>query len=168
MADLHPSLARFAGLLGSWSGEGAGEYPNIDPFRYLEEVTFGHDGRALLTYAQRTSHPESGAAMHAEVGFLRPAPDDGVELVLAHSMGIAEVAEGTFDGAVLEVRSTLMPTATAKVVRSLRRRFELADDTLRYELYMAYDVVPETLHLTATLHRTDGHSPEVRRTPQPG
>ena len=168
MAELHPSLARFAGLLGAWRGEGAGAYPNIESFRYLEEVTFAHDGRALLTYAQRTSHPESGAAMHAEVGFLRPAPDDGVELVLAHSFGIAEVAEGTFDGEVLEVHSKLMPTATAKSVSSLRRRFVLSGDTLRYQLYMAYGTVPETLHLTAQLHRSEGHTAEVRRTPEPG
>ncbi|MFA9432603.1 FABP family protein [Egicoccus sp. AB-alg2] len=158
-ADLHPALRPLAGLLGTWVGEGAGHYPTIDPFRYREQVTFGHVGKPFLVYGQRTTHPDTGQPMHAETGYLRAAGgQDGdaiaLELVLAHPTGIVEVEEGHLRGRVAELRTTTVGlTATAKPVRSLRRRFVLADDELTYDLWMAHADTPETHHLRATLRR---------------
>ena len=42
MVVLHLSIAVLAPLLGTWEGQGAGEYPTIEPFGYVEEVTFSH------------------------------------------------------------------------------------------------------------------------------
>lgn len=156
---LHDALAPLAGLLGTFAGQGRGDYPTIDAFGYLEEVTFGHVGKPFLTYAQRTRHPETGAPMHAEVGYLRAVGDDRVELALAHPTGIVEVEEGTWERAAdviaLELRTTTVGTsATAKDVRSLRRRFVLDGDELRYDLWMAHAEIPETHHLAARLRRT--------------
>jgi hypothetical protein len=157
--ELHDALAPLRGLLGTFAGEGAGEYPTIDPFTYREQVTFGHVGKPFLAYAQRTSHPGTGTPMHAETGYLRPVPDGGVELVLAHPTGIAEVEEGRYqlrdDGTlVLDLATTTVgATATAKDVRALRRRITLAGDTLTYELAMAHADTPLTHHLAAVLHR---------------
>lgn len=150
----HPDVTELLPLLGAWEGEGAGHYPTIAPFRYVEQVTFSHVGKPFLAYIQRTWHPDTRAPMHAEVGYLRAVGDGRVELVLAHPTGIVEVEEGSFDGAELELATTTVGrTATAKDVRSLRRRFVLAGDTLRYDVWMAHADTPETHHLTAELRR---------------
>jgi hypothetical protein len=151
---LHDALGPIAGLLGVFEGEGGGDYPTIDAFTYRERVTFTHVGKPFLAYRQRTWHPEHGGPMHAETGYLRLPSPGAAELVLAHPTGIVEVEEGTFADGVLRLETTSIGlTDTAKRVRSLRRVFVLGADTLTYDLWMAYDTVPETHHLHARLRR---------------
>lgn len=158
-SPLHEALRPVAALLGTFRGVGAGHYPTIAPFTYREAVTFGHVGKPFLVYAQRTTHPETGAPMHAETGYLRVVDADRVELVLAHPTGIAEVEEGTVAGddagtlTLTLATTTVATTATAKDVRSVRRRFVLEGDVLRYDVWMAHGPTPETHHLEAELHR---------------
>ena len=66
--DVHAALGPLAALVGTWRGEGAGHYPTIADFRYREEATFGHDGRPVLRYAQRTWRLEEDLPMHVEAG----------------------------------------------------------------------------------------------------
>jgi hypothetical protein len=151
---LHPDVVPLAGLLGTWRGEGVGEYPTIASFRYGEEVRFWHVGKPFLAYTQRTWSLDDDRPLHAESGFWRAKPGGVVEVVLAHPTGIVEVLEGRMDDGRIELGSTAVArTSTAKEVTALRRRFELDGDTLGYSLAMA--AVGQALqhHLAATLRR---------------
>jgi len=159
VADLHPAVAALAPLLGTWSGRGNGEYPTIEPFGYLEEVTVGHVGKPFLSYGQRTKAIDDGRPLHAETGYLRMPSADRVELVLAHPTGITEIEEGTLaiDGSTLQM--DLMATAiglseSAKHVTALCRSMRVDGDELTYTLRMAAVGQPLQHHLAATLHRT--------------
>ena len=82
-----------APLLGTWRGGGRGDYPTIEAFEYTEEVTIGHVGKPFLAYTQRTKGAD-GAPLHAESGYLRPAGEAGLELLVVHPSGIGEVLVG--------------------------------------------------------------------------
>lgn len=106
--DLHPAVEHLAPLLGTWRGGGQGDYPTIEPFDYTEEVTIGHVGKPFLAYSQRTRGAD-GAPLHAESGYLRPAGERGLEMLLTHPSGIAEVLVGevtdTHFGLVMMLRA---------------------------------------------------------------
>jgi hypothetical protein len=155
---LHDEIRPLAGLLGTWVGEGEGEYPTIDPFRYREEVVFGHVGKPFLTYRQATTNLTTGEPLHAETGYLRAPGAGHVELVLAHPSGIAELAEGTIepldDGVRLHLRSTgVSHTTTAKEVTRVERRIEVSGGVLRYDLAMAAVGQGHQRHLSGELRR---------------
>ncbi len=116
---LHPDLEPIAFLLGTWAGEGEGDWPSSGPFRYGEEMSF-----------------------------------EQVGVVLAHPLGIVEVAEGSVSANAIDVASTAVAiTGTGSPVTELRRRFELEGNVLRYELEMAMREVPLTRHLKGELKR---------------
>lgn len=158
MTELHPAVAALSSLVGTWSGRGHGEYPTIEPFDYVEEITFGHVGKPFLAYTQRTRSPE-GAPLHAECGYLRMPSPGRVELVLAHPTGVTEIDEGTAtsDGTTLliEVASAGVGlTGSAKEVTALSRSIRVDGDELTYTLGMGAVGQPLQHHLSATLHRT--------------
>jgi hypothetical protein len=152
---VHPDVAPIAFLLGTWQGEGKGDYPTITAFAYGEEVRFWHVGKPFLAYTQRTWALDDGRPLHAEAGYWRPQVGGRLEVVLAHPTGVAEIQEGTVAGGLIELSTTSVArTSSAKEITALTRRFELtAPDVLRYSVGMAAVGQPLQVHLTAELLR---------------
>jgi hypothetical protein len=157
VAVLHDDVAALAFLLGTWSGEGRGGYPTVDPFTYREELSFEHVGEPFLLYRQESWSPE-GEPVHFERGFLRPEGGDGsLELSLAHSSGRTEVSRGTLDRTTVELTAgegDVGRTADGVEVRGLQRRYRVDGDTMTYVVEMQTSGTPMTMHLEATLRRT--------------
>ncbi len=156
--DLHPDLAALAPLLGTWSGQGAGKYPTIPPFDYLEEVVFAHVGKPFLAYGQKTKAAADGKPLHAETGYLRVPQPGRIEMVLAHPSGITEIEVGTYSvsGGLIEMQMSTTSvglTPSAKEVTALGRSFRIDGDELSYTVQMGAVGQPLQDHLSAVLHR---------------
>lgn len=160
---LHPDLEPLAFLLGTWKGQGAGEYPTIDSFTYNEEVTFGHVGKPFLAYSQKTRHAETGEPLHAEVGYLRAVnePDErrvGFELALVQPTGIIEthhvtIAGTSFSTSVAATYFSPLAGPAATSVTDVVRRVSVTDNQMSYRVSMAASGEPLTHHLEASLNR---------------
>jgi len=149
----HPDLGQLAGLLGDWQGDGVGSWAGGEPFHYREWVTFSHNGKPFLIYAQRTQAGD-GRPLHAETGFWRALPDGSVEVAMTHPIGVIEIELGRWEGSVLRLRTSRIEcTPTAKPVTGLEREFELDGDVLRYRLRMATDGGEPRPHLRAEMRR---------------
>jgi hypothetical protein len=154
---LHPEAAPAAFLLGTWRGQGAGEYPTIEPFRYGEEVRFWHVGKPFLAYTQRTWALDDGRPLHAEAGYWRPKPPGRMEVTMAHPTGLVEILEGRLEGTRIELATSVVAgTSTAKEVTALTRTFELRRDVLAYTVAMAAVGLPLQHHLAAELRKVEG------------
>ena len=155
-ADLHPALKPVAFLLGTWRGEGDGQYPTIKPFRYREEIRFTHNGKPFLIYTQRTEAIDTGQPLHGEAGYLRLVGDGRLEFVIAQPIGFAEISLGRVNGQRIDVEcASVGRTPTAKPVTSISRSLWLEGETLHYELKMGMGDFPLVRHLVASFRRVD-------------
>lgn len=152
---LHADIAHLAWLVGSWAGGGAGRYPTIESFDYVEQVEFGHVGKPFLSYVQRTKHAATGLPLHAEAGYIRPVGTDRAELVVSQPSGISEIHEGMIEGQTISFRSvSVVTTATAKDVAGVHRTLTVDGDALSYTVDMAAVGLELQHHLAATLQRS--------------
>jgi hypothetical protein len=158
MTDLaiHQEVEPVAFLLGTWRGEGAGIYPTIDDFAYGEEIQFRHVGKPFLIYTQRTWNlANDSELLHSEMGYWRPQPDGGLEVVLAHPFGSTELLEGRITGTEIELTSKgLLHASTGSAIHQTERRLWMEGDDLFYSFSMSVDEQPLQNHLKARLSRT--------------
>lgn len=164
-------LRPFAWLVGQWVGVGTGQYPTIEDFRFGQELRFGCDGRPFLTYWSRSwLLDDDGNRVRptaTESGFLRPAADRGVELLLTHPTGYGEVWEGSVEvtgltndvitGARMELRTDLVArTESAKPYTAGHRLYGLVDGDLLWTYDMAAMGLELQNHLAARLKPAGG------------
>jgi hypothetical protein len=156
--NLHPDCAPVAWMLGTWRGNGKGDYPTIEPYDYGQELVFAHDGRPFFHYFARAwivdEHHEKVREAALETGFLRCRPEGKVELVLAHHTGFAEIWYGEAGDGKLELTTDAVArTESAKEVTAGHRLYGNVEGDLLYAYDMA--AVGQALqpHLWARLKR---------------
>ena len=140
--NLHPNCGPVAWLLGTWRGNGHGDYPTIEKFQFGQELIFTHDGRPFFHYMSRSwivdeqgEHVREGAM---ESGFLRCPEPGRLELVLAHNTGISEIWYGAAEGGRIELRTAGVGfTETAKEVTAGSRMYGNVEGDLLYAVDLA-------------------------------
>jgi THAP4-like, heme-binding beta-barrel domain len=157
--DLHPALVPMAFLLGRWHGNGHGDYPTIERFSFGQELAFTHDGRPFLHYFSRTWLVDDDGnevwPLALEAGFLRPQPDNAVELLLTHPTGFVEIYYGTVDGAKIELATdAVVRSKSAKEYVAGQRLYGLVDGDLLWTFDMAAVGQPIQPHIWARLQRS--------------
>jgi THAP4-like, heme-binding beta-barrel domain len=164
-AGLPAPLIPLAWLVGRWAGAGVVGYPTMEADqRFGQEVTFSHDGRPFLSYSSQTwlldDEGRQVGALASETGYWRPvaAPEDtsgiGLEVLLAHPMGIVEVYLGTADGPRITLQTdAVVRTTTAKEYSAATRMYGLVEGDLLWVLDMAAVGQPLTSHASARLKR---------------
>jgi len=166
----HPAIAPLSFLLGRWEGVGKGDYPTIEAFDFIQELTFTHIGKPYLIYTSRSwrmvedseGDAVKGAPLGMEAGFWRPQPDNRVEVLLTHPTGITEIYLGEVSGTQIEMATdAVVRTESAKAVTAGRRLYGLVDSARRpgeKDLAYAYDMAavgqPLQPHLWARLEWT--------------
>jgi hypothetical protein len=140
--NIHPNCAPLAWLLGSWRGNGDGDYPTIDAFSWGQELIFQQDGRPFFHYMSRSwvVDAEGNKVRDAqqETGFLRCLEGGDVELLLTHNTGISELFLGKVEGArLLLTTDAVMRTSTAKEVTGVQRMYGLVEGDLWFAMDMA-------------------------------
>jgi len=156
--NLHPDCAPIAWLLGTWQGNGHGDYPTIEGFEFGQELIFTHDGRPFFHYLSRSwivdDKGEKVRDAGIETGFLRARPERALELVLTHASGFAEVWYGhAEDGRFEIVTDAIVRTESAKEVAAGKRLYGYVDGDLLYAYDMAAMGQPLQPHLWARLRR---------------
>ncbi len=156
--NLHPNCGPVAWMLGTWRGNGHGDYPTIEKFEFGQELIFTHDGRPFLHYMARSwITDENGEKVRdaaIETGFLRCVGEGKVEFLLTHSSGVSELWVGeAADGKLEMITDAVMRSGTAKEVTGGKRLYGNVEGDLLYAYDMAAVGQPVQPHLWARLKR---------------
>ena len=164
--NLHPDCAPIAWLLGTWHGNGHGDYPTIEAFQYEQELVFQQDGRPFFAYSAHSwvIDPETKERIRPgamETGFIRSSlvePGKAkVEMTLAHNTGQASVWFGEAgDGKIEFATRGIGLTETAKDVTAGHRLYGNVQGQLMYAFDMKAMGQELQPHLWAQLNRVEG------------
>lgn len=158
--NIHPNCARLAWLIGTWVGNGHGDYPTIEPFSFGQEVIFQQDGRPFIHYFSRSwlvnEEGETIRPAAQETGFLRPQEDGTIEWVMSHNLGFVEVWHGELHPerpSFEVVTDAVARTASAKEYTGGKRLYGYVEGDLAYAYDMAAMGQELQPHLWAKLQR---------------
>jgi hypothetical protein len=158
--NIHPVCAPLAWLIGTWAGNGHGEYETIDDFQFGQEILFQQDGRPFIHFMSRSwivdEHGEHVREAAQETGFIRPQEDRTLEVVMAHNTGFVEIWHGELhpEQPRFEIVSDAVArTATAKEYAGGKRLYGYVNGDLLYAFDMAAMGQPLQPHTHAQLKR---------------
>lgn len=158
--NIHPNCARLAWLIGTWAGNGHGQYEGIEPFQFGQELIFQQDGRPFIHYMSRSwiTDAEGNELRPAaqETGFIRPQPDGSIEWVMTHNLGYVEIWHGELhpERPSLEIATDAVArTASAKEYAGGKRLYGYVNGDLMYAFDMAAMGHPLAPHIHAQLKR---------------
>ncbi|MGI8901134.1 MAG: FABP family protein [Nocardioides sp.] len=158
--NVHPDCAPIAWLLGTWHGNGHGDYPTTGAFQFGQECIFTHDGRPFLHYMSRAwIVDDEGAKVREaaiETGFIRPRADGSLEWLLAHHTGFVEIWIGNAEIGTprLEISTdAVVRTETAKEMTGGHRMYGMVEGDLLWAYDMAAGGHPLQPHLWGRLVR---------------
>lgn len=142
--NIHPNCARLAWIIGTWAGNGHGEYPGIEDFEFGQEILFQQDGRPFIHFMSRSwivdaegNHVREAAQ---ETGFIRPQPDGTLEVVMTHNLGFVEIWHGAVDPEAPRfeiVTDAVARTGSAKEYTAGKRLYGYVNGDLLYAFDMA-------------------------------
>jgi len=142
--NIHPNCARLAWIIGTWAGNGHGEYPGIEDFEFGQEILFQQDGRPFIHFMSRAwivdaagNHVREAAQ---ETGFIRPQPDGTLEVVMTHNLGFVEVWHGELHPEQPRfeiVTDAVARTGSAKEYTAGKRLYGYVNGDLLYAFDMA-------------------------------
>lgn len=145
-------------LVGTWTGEGEGQYPTIESFNYRETLQFTErSDHPAVHYEQRAwrKTPDGETVSHWETGLLRLSSDGSVRLLNAQG-GRSEIMEGTWkqkDDAWTILLESIGYAGDERAVKSLRN-LGFDGRTLNYTMHMETTATNQmSLHLAASLTR---------------
>ena len=140
----------------------------MESFHFAQEISFGNDGRPMLSYSSRSwLLNESGERVRplaAEAGFWRVRPGNRLEVLLSHPLGYSEVWVGDASvtaidglevvGAKIELQTDVVArTESAKDYSAGMRIYGLVEGDLLWAFDMAAMGHPMQSHLSARLVR---------------
>lgn len=158
--NIHPNCARLAWLIGTWAGNGHGQYEGIESFQFGQELIFQQDGRPFIHYMSRAwiTDAEGNEIRPAaqETGFIRPQEDGTLEFVMTHNLGYVEIWHGELhpERPSFEITTDAVArTATAKEYAGGKRLYGYVNGDLMYAFDMAAMGKQLQPHIHAQLKR---------------
>lgn len=171
--DLHPDCLPVAWLLGRWEGAGVGDYPNIDAYRFGQEVAFTYvPYQPYLSYVSRTwvldDDGNATAPSAHETGYWRPQTDSSAEVVMCHPTGVVEVYLGRVEPAQIELATRgVLKTETAPDYRTGHRLYGLVKGRLMYVYEVSAEGEQLQPRMSAELQRVAGALDACEAAPGP-